>query len=468
MSTAPELTYADCVDRLRAAQEAAAALPAVLWEATGAELGQGLEVLGELSAVAEGAEAAITIDAVERGEPAATNPPVNAREWVAQHHRRYAVTGAGHVATVAQACRDPRHSILRQAVTAGRVSIATAAVILTEMRLLRPHLHPDAVDTVWHAYVTLGERHDARTVRRLRDELLARHGLDGEFDDSETRAKKGESLTLGKEIAPGLFEYVLRITREGRAALEAAIGPLTAPTPTPADEHGPPEPDLRPHDLRRAHALLAVIGHAQKAGNNTWSSTKVQVFVQITLDDLQRRAGAGSLLGGLTTGELVTPDTVRRWACDATIIPTVLNASGEVVDHGRAARLFTPAQIKQLWLRDRHCTYPGCDAPAAWTDAHHFIHWADGGPTDLDNAALLCGRHHTTVHTQRYHGWIQPGTNGARHVVWDRTRSAYDHALERLHSGHGRGSPSRLTDQPPHERPRAHRRASGDPHLRHP
>jgi hypothetical protein len=78
---------------------------------------------------------------------------------------------------------------------------------------------------------------------------------------------------------------------------------------------------------------------------------------------------------------------VRRWACDATIIPAVLNSCGEVVDLGHAQRLFTPAQIKRLWLRDQHCTYPRCDAPATWTDAHHLIHWADGGSSDLTNPA---------------------------------------------------------------------------------
>ena len=48
-----------------------------------------------------------------------------------------------------------------------------------------------------------------------------------------------------------------------------------------------------------------------------------------------------------------------------------------------------------LWRRDRVCTYPGCTAPAAWSKAHHVIHWADGGLSDVDNAALLCQRHHT-------------------------------------------------------------------------
>ncbi len=30
--------------------------------------------------------------------------------------------------------------------------------------------------------------------------------------------------------------------------------------------------------------------------------------------------------------------------------------------------------------------------------AHHLEHWADGGPTALDNLILLCGHHHRLIH----------------------------------------------------------------------
>ncbi len=429
MGTTRQLSYAECVERLRAAHEAAATLPSVVWQASGAGLAEGMQALGELSAVAEGSEVAITAEAIDRGEPALQTPPVTAREWVVANHRRYAVAGASRVVQVAEACRDPRHGILRDAVVSGRVSIGTAKVAVTEMRMLRPHLRPEAVDSVWAGLMALGERHDPRTVRRLREELLARYGADGAFEDTEDRASRGTSLSAGREIAPGLWEYLLRLPRSGRAVLEAAIGPLSAPAPVEG------EPDLRPHDQRRAEALIAVTGRAQAAGDRTWSSTKAQVFVTVSLEDLQRRVGSGALLGGLTSGELATPETVRRWACDATIIPALLGARGEVVDLGRAERLFTPAQVKRLWLRDRHCTYPGCDAPASWCDAHHLVHWADGGASDLSNAALLCQRHHTTVHSQRYRGWVTADGDGLERVVWDRTRGGYDDALERRASG---------------------------------
>ncbi|MDQ2848443.1 MAG: HNH endonuclease, partial [Actinomycetota bacterium] len=119
-------------------------------------------------------------------------------------------------------------------------------------------------------------------------------------------------------------------------------------------------------------------------------------------------------------GALLAPETVRTLACDAAIIPVVLGSDGEILDEGRAQRLFTPPQLKALWLRDKHCTFPGCEAPAHWCHAHHLKHWIDGGPTDLDNAALLCGRHHTIVHRDQLAGTIVDG-----HVLWDRRPGSY-------------------------------------------
>ena len=49
-------------------------------------------------------------------------------------------------------------------------------------------------------------------------------------------------------------------------------------------------------------------------------------------------------------------------------------------------------------VRDRGCRFPSCDRPVGWCDAHHAIHWADGGATDVSNLVLLCRRHHRMVH----------------------------------------------------------------------
>ncbi|HEX3826492.1 MAG TPA: HNH endonuclease signature motif containing protein, partial [Sporichthyaceae bacterium] len=47
---------------------------------------------------------------------------------------------------------------------------------------------------------------------------------------------------------------------------------------------------------------------------------------------------------------------------------------------------------------------------ATWCDAHHLRHWADGGPSDLENLALVCGRHHDAIH---HGGWdVETGADG--------------------------------------------------------
>ena len=102
-----------------------------------------------------------------------------------------------------------------------------------------------------------------------------------------------------------------------------------------------------------------------------------------------------------------------------------------VVNLGRGVRLFTAAQTKRLWFRDRCCTYPGCGAPAQWADAHHLVHWADGGASGLDNAAPLCERHHTIVHKRRYAGRFVQDPTGTR-VEWDLRPGSYDELLARL------------------------------------
>ena len=73
----------------------------------------------------------------------------------------------------------------------------------------------------------------------------------------------------------------------------------------------------------------------------------------------------------------------------------VMGSKSEVLDVGRANRLFTPAIRKAITQRDKGCTWPGCDRPPAWTDAHHVLHWLDGGISCYTNGCLLCGHHHT-------------------------------------------------------------------------
>ncbi len=73
---------------------------------------------------------------------------------------------------------------------------------------------------------------------------------------------------------------------------------------------------------------------------------------------------------------------------------------GQVLDVGRRTRTIPPALRRALQARDRGCRFPGCGVRHA--QGHHIHHWANGGPTRLDNLALLCRRHHWAVHEEGY------------------------------------------------------------------
>jgi hypothetical protein len=90
--------------------------------------------------------------------------------------------------------------------------------------------------------------------------------------------------------------------------------------------------------------------------------------------------------------------TAERLVCDCAIGRIVVSGKSEILDVGRRTRTI-PAHLRRaIRLRDQHCQYPGCRAPAAWCDVHHLVHWIRGGETNLENCALLCRRHHVACH----------------------------------------------------------------------
>jgi len=97
-------------------------------------------------------------------------------------------------------------------------------------------------------------------------------------------------------------------------------------------------------------------------------------------------------------GYAIDPETLKRWACDAGIVRIITNGDSQPIDVGRRTRTIPPALRRALDLRDKGCVWEGCNAPASWCDAHHIIHWADGGETNLTNTQLLCRKHHTRTH----------------------------------------------------------------------
>src|SRR5260370_29005947 len=106
---------------------------------------------------------------------------------------------------------------------------------------------------------------------------------------------------------------------------------------------------------------------------------------QVSVDMATLSKEPGSMAAELEWSQPIPAETARRLACDAAITPII---DGEA---DRTSRVVPGATRRALLARDKGCRFPGCDCPPAWTHAHHIKHWADGGPTTLDNLILLWG-----------------------------------------------------------------------------
>jgi hypothetical protein len=126
-------------------------------------------------------------------------------------------------------------------------------------------------------------------------------------------------------------------------------------------------------------------------------TVKPHVVVTVPAEDLlaaDARPGAAST----GFGQVLSAARARGLACDATLTRVLLDPDGLPLDVGRTRRI-VPAHIRRaVELRDRHCVFAGCDAPAWWCDVHHLVEWINGGETSLENSGLLCERHHGKVH----------------------------------------------------------------------
>ncbi|MFC9978215.1 DUF222 domain-containing protein [Gordonia sp. NPDC127522] len=190
------------------------------------------------------------------------------------------------------------------------------------------------------------------------------------------------------------------ITEDGRVAITgdvtAVIGEKFV---SMIDERSCPRPepdgatDRRGAAERRADALELLLDQAAiGAATSTAGAPRTQLLVTIPADgtDPARLPWVGA----------VSESTTRRLSCDGGVAEIVLDDEGVPLRMGTTKRLFPHYLRQAIIVRDRCCVK--CGAPAAHTQVHHLVHWADGGPTDLDNGCLLCQRCHTQVH---HHGW---------------------------------------------------------------
>ncbi|GAB2582867.1 HNH endonuclease signature motif containing protein [Kribbella endophytica] len=214
-----------------------------------------------------------------------------------------------------------------------------------------------------------------------------RNTLDTDGPEPEAQALAAETLWLKRDELG--VEFAGYLAGDNAELFHTLIFAGAKPHQTPDGARDP-----RSRGKRQADALTAILTSAASTGTAAPAHGDIKPHITVTVDlnDLTAGIGAGTLASGAT----LSTSAVRRLACDAGLIPLVLGSNSEPLDVGTEHRFVTRAIRQTLNARDKGCVI--CQAPPAMCEAHHLVHWADGGPTTITNLALLCKAHHIDVH----------------------------------------------------------------------
>ncbi|MGV9213994.1 DUF222 domain-containing protein [Micromonospora sp. RB23] len=379
------------VEELTQADEAVAAcLDASAWSLTEHELVAALDAAHRLAQRLAALELTLVRELDGRGTARAQGA-CSTTVWL-RERLRLTIPAARRLVDLAAALDDGRNDGAQQALAEGAITAEQARVIADTVTTVHSAAGAAVADKAAGVLVEWAGQFDPTLLRRMSTRILDHVAPDvadaaakAALDADARRADRDRHLTVSEQT-DGRLRLAGTLDAETAGLLRAAIDPLSGPT-------GPD--DTRTPGQRRHDALADVCRLALRTGElPERGGEPAQIVVTSDYDTLSQQLGAGTLDTGLT----LTPQTVRRLACDAAILPTVLGGNGQPLDVGRQRRLVTGALRRALVLRDRGCAFPGCDRPPRWCDAHHIRHWVDGGSTSITNAVLLCGHHHRHVH----------------------------------------------------------------------
>jgi hypothetical protein len=359
----------------------------------------------------------------------------NAKAWLAAH-TMLEPGAAGRIVNLARGLRAQPE--VAEKLYGCKISADHAGLILRFCERPPKGMPLSALGPVLDALLTAADGSQART--DLIREGIAKverifesdeHPASEDLDRNELHASK----TLnGRVSVKGDLDAV---TGE---MLLTALSKLAAPRPAADGAR-----DERTPGRRRADAFTELLRRYLAAGlNGTEAGERPHISVQVRARDLADtrgtdRSGGMGRTGGPsgpadptfgdrpTSGEdwaavlaetgvawaawmgPLTITAARHLACDAQVSTVILDDHGAPLDVGLTSRTATRKQRRALAVRDGGCAFPGCGAQASWCEAHHAVHWVDGGLTDMDNLVLLCGFHHRLIH---HDGWeVQMGAD---------------------------------------------------------
>jgi hypothetical protein len=387
--------------------------------ATDAALASLLTECGRWRAQLEAFEATVLAE-FERRRVATAEGCADTAAWLARHAQSAAGAARSRVERATALAALPGASA---AFAAGHLGSDHAAVVARATRVVGADVVAAAEDELlgWVAGTT--PEQFGRRVRRW----INRHRIDtGTTPADATRAERRLSLRTDAVAGTGHLHAELPVA--DHALVANTLWGLVEEQWRAEHGNTAPLPDRveLTSQQRLADALVEMARRAAGATVADRHRARPTVTVLLDADTLAGRLHEGGHCE-LADGTPLGPDTARRLACEADLIPVVLGGASQPLDVGRARRLATAAQRSAMLARSRTCEWPHCTTAAAWCDAHHLQPWENRGRTDLANLAWLCAAHHHQAHeghwrlTRHANGRLTatspPASQPARHAA---------------------------------------------------
>jgi hypothetical protein len=221
--------------------------------------------------------------------------------------------------------------------------------------------------------------------------------------------QKRETFFKMRNEADGCLSVSGKFDPISASILKSKIGRLVETMFHSGDKEVPVDvmPWIEPNDHRQAQALIALVNGASESISDV--PARAEIVVHVDLETLQHGLHAGGTCRTALGADLPV-ETVRRLACEAEILPVVLDGRSVPIDVGRSKRLATIHQRRALEAIHPTCAIADCEVIFDHCNVHHIDYWENGGVTDLNNMIPLCSRHHHAAHEGGWKLKLDPET----------------------------------------------------------
>ncbi len=378
---------------------------ASLWSMDATETAATLTALTRAGARLAELEARLATHAKSAGVPESVGATSVANWWA--HETRMTRAEAHRKTRLATGLEH--HPAVRDALASGDLLVDQARVIIRAVEDLPDHVPAELVAQAEDHLVGEAAHFDAHGLRHLGRGLL--HVIDPDAADAhhaklleaeERAAAMATRLTMTDD-GTGLTHGRFTLPTAHAEMFKKQLLALAAPKHRAATDGSVGE--RRPAPERMGRAFCEWIERYPTDRLPHAGGVSATVVVTIPVETLL----GGLKPGVLDTGTTISPGQARRLACEAGIIPMVLNGQSQPLDVGRRRRFHTKPMRLAIAQRDGGCTADGCDWPPGMCHVHHDPSWASGGHTNTEHGRLLCPQHHARAHDPAYTMTKLPG-----------------------------------------------------------